>query len=210
MSERRRNESRCDWLHRLKENGERDKLFVAIDMMLWHGRIDGLPVVSSSRSVQAHYIAMRLDGTAHGLAEMLALGAPPMANTDREFLEGHCNGNQFEKTPELGNYYAKVASRHGQNVKGKIYLSGLAEFPGDPRAWVSDRNEVTKVLAERGWGAEGAVNRPVSKVAQPMNKAVADDIVEDAVDDLLEANPDARREDLVEKVTDTLKPHWTD
>lgn len=209
----RSGESHVEWLERLRVTGDRRNLLLASSALLARAWVNAWPTISASTSQQTRYIAMRLDGVSHSLAEMLALGQPPMANSDREFLEGHCNGSQFEKTPGLGDYYAKVARRHGQDTTGKVYLSGLAAFPGDPRAWVSDRHEVQKVLAERGWGAEGSVNCPVSKVAPSLGKALADDIVEDAVDDFLGANPEAaleRREDIAESVSDKLKPHWAD
>ncbi|NJL70164.1 MAG: hypothetical protein HC888_00520 [Candidatus Competibacteraceae bacterium] len=91
---------------------------------------------------------------------MLLTMQPPKACTDVEFLSGHCNGNQFGQSPmseKIGNYYRKVAESEGQNVKGKVYLSGLARYPGDPKAWVADRGDVTRVCEERNWGCTGLV-----------------------------------------------------
>lgn len=85
-------------------------------------------------------------------------GRPPAVMTDSVFLEGHANGNQFENTPSLGDFYAREAKAQGVDTKGKVYLSGLASHPGDPRAWVSGRGDVRKVCEERGWHCEGAVN----------------------------------------------------
>jgi len=84
-------------------------------------------------------------------------GCPPAAMTDREFLEGHCNGSQFEKTPHIGDLYARQARAAGVDPKGKVYKAGLARFPGDPQAWVSGRGDVERICRERGWHAEGAV-----------------------------------------------------
>ena len=111
---------------------------------------------------QAHfaYWDMRTAGQSARLAEMLALGAPPMSNTDREFLEGRCNGNQFDGGPlrqDIGDRFRKVAEAAGQSVKGKVYIGGLARFPGDPHAWVSDRGDVKRIVEGRGWKCEGSV-----------------------------------------------------
>lgn len=106
------------------------------------------------------YWDIRKKGSSAKLAEMLALGIPPMSNSDREFLEGHANGNQFDKGPlanEQGDRLRKVAEQGGQNVKGKVYIGGLARFPGDPEAWVSDRGDVKRVVEKRGWKCEGSV-----------------------------------------------------
>jgi hypothetical protein len=112
------------------------------------------------RLVHLAYWDMRLKGSSPRLAEMLALQSPPMSNTDREFLEGHCNGNQFSGGPlaeEQGNRYKKIAEAGGQNVTGKVYMGGLARFPGDPEAWVSDRGDVKRVVEARGWKCQGSV-----------------------------------------------------
>jgi hypothetical protein len=107
-----------------------------------------------------HYVVCRENGCTPRLADMLAEGQPPMSNTDREFLEGHCCGNQFAKNTldmKVGDAFKKQAAAAGVNVTGKVYLGGMARFPGDPEAWVSDRHEVQKRLTERGWGSEGSV-----------------------------------------------------
>ena len=81
--------------------------------------------------------------------------------TDAVFMEGHCSGNQFDYPGghQVGNVLKKQAETAGVNTTGKVYLGGLAAFPGDPKAWVSDRNDVKRVLTERGWGSQGAVNQ---------------------------------------------------
>jgi len=201
----------AEWLERLRRNGEVKALASLIAWLNREGRVDGMPLIAESRTQQASYVAMRLDGQSHKLAEMLALGIAPALMTDNVFLQGHCNGNQFEQHPALGDYYARVAARHGQDTHGKVYLSGLAAFPGDPRAWISSRHDVQKLLTERGWGCEGAVNTRITKVAEPLNIPVAPDLVEEAVDDLIEREPEAaheNREDLAEKMTNQMKPHW--
>ncbi len=120
----------------------------------------------------------RWDGM-RAVDRMLVTGVGPYLNTDSTFLEGTENGRQFQNRPEQGDFYAQVAKKHGQNVKGKKYLSQLARFPGDPEAFVSSRGDVQKVLEARGWGSDGAVNVKARQVdvkpAAPVE--VADDIV---------------------------------
>ena len=64
---------------------------------------------------------------------MTAHATPPGCMTDREFLEGHCNGNQFEGQEWRDDRYRREAARAGVDVKGKIYVSGLAGLLGIPR-----------------------------------------------------------------------------
>lgn len=170
------------------------------------------PIISRRAEVQRAYEEMRSRGVSHTLAEMLALRQPPMSNTDREFLEGHCCGNQFEKVPWLGDYYKKIAERAGVNVTGKVYKSSLAAYPGDPRAWVSSRDDVRRICEERGWGCEGAVRVPLRRDVEPPDIAVADDILEDRVQDMIDANPELAlrdRNELKEEVKEKIKPHWS-
>ena len=144
------------------------------------------------------------------LAAMFAAGTPPMSNTDREFLEARENGRQFQDAPALGDFYAAAAARAGQSVTGKVYLSGLAAYPGDPRAWVADRGDVRRVLEERGWGARGAVNRPADE-RPPLDDAyrVADDLVAARAAALLAAaGGELAPEDAAEQARRQLSPEW--
>jgi hypothetical protein len=104
------------------------------------------------------YMESREAGNSHNLAEMFVTGQGPALLTDAVFLEGHCNGNQFTGQERAADKLRAVAEGHGQSVTGKVYVGGLARFPGDPEAWVSGRSDVERVLRQRGWGSEGAVN----------------------------------------------------
>jgi hypothetical protein len=169
------------------------------------------PVVSEDPQVQRDYVALRERGESHNFAAILAKRSPPGARSDREFLKGHCNGSQFDGMEHLGDFYAAQARRAGVDPKGKVYLSGLAERPGDPRAWVSGRGDVERVLDERGWGCEGDITRKVQKVGEPQNVGVAEDIVRDKVEEILTQVPDPHMvdtADLSEQVREKIKPYW--
>lgn len=172
------------------------------------------PLVSHDPAIQAHYERCRLEGTSHTLAEMFAFRQPPMSNTDREFLEGHCNGNQFEDAPHIGDWYAARAREAGVDPKGKVYLHGLARYPGDPEAWVSGRGDVQKVVESRGWSCQGAVNvKARDDVAPAPAVGVADDIVEQRVMQKIDKDPSQAlrpAEELKAEARDEIKPHWVD
>ena len=146
------------------------------------------------------------------LGPMLAFCEPPMSNTDREFLQGHCNGSQFEGNPEMGDLFKRQAEAAGQNVKGKVYLGGLAAFPGDPRAWVDGRGDVERLAEERGYDVQGSVNvkhgRP-GEHHQPVG--LDENLVKAEVENICASVPDGHlvdREDLADKVRKKRKPHW--
>jgi len=132
--------------------------------------------------------------------------------TDVTFLAGRggCY-DQFQGQHEVGDYYRQTAESAGVSTTGKVYLSSLAAFPGDPEAWVSGRGDVARVLDARGWGAEGSVTRPVREVAPASSTyRVADDLVRARADDLQSGDPSLSREDALVRARSALSPHWRD
>ncbi len=169
--------------------------------------------VSDNNEVQYHYLKCRAEGTSHMLAEMFAHQQPPMSNTDREFLEGRggCY-DQFQGSPQ-GEYYRQVAESEGFNPQGKVYLSGLANYPGDPRAWVSGRGDVQRVCEERGFDADGAVRVRAARHRDmaPAGGGVAEDLVEARLERELQADPGLQerpRDEVKEEVREMITPHW--
>jgi hypothetical protein len=117
-------------------------------------------LTESQRASLIAYWDMRKKGTPAKLAEMFALQAPPLAKTEADMFKNQCNGSQFAAGPLAnlqGDRYKAEAERFGVNVKGKVYKSGLARYPGDHQAWVTDASDVRKVLEGRGWNCSGAV-----------------------------------------------------
>jgi hypothetical protein len=171
-------------------------------------------LISDEPRIQAHYEQCLRNGCSPKLAEALAFQQGPALKTDALLFEGHHNGNQFQDSPSTGDFYKQAAQRAGVSTAGKIYLGTLANFPGDPRAWVSDRHDVQKVLEERGWGCSGAVSRKVDDLpSTESHPGVADDIVDDEVDRLTTKNPDLaptpkEKLELKEKIKGERTPHW--
>jgi hypothetical protein len=169
------------------------------------------PLVSENPFIQEEYLLSRFEGTSHSLAEMFAFRQPPMSNTDREFLQGHCNGNQFEGQDYVANLYRRRALAAGVDPLGKVYKPSLARYPGDPQAWVSGRADVQRICETNGWGCEGSVNVPVREVAPRGTGRLADDIVQDKVAEILEQTPEPERvdtADLASQVREKMTPHW--
>jgi hypothetical protein len=158
----------------------------------------------------AHFYLCIARGCSERLATMLALGRPPAAMTDSVFLAGFgANGGQFDGMEAVGDFYRGKAEAEGQQTKGAVYLSGLARYPGDPEAWIRSRGDVARVLDARGWGAEGAVNRPVREVAETWQPyQVASDIVAARAEDLCQADPSLTKEAAQEKAREQLSPNW--
>jgi len=161
--------------------------------------MNDLPTISRDPGVQAHYELCRARGTSHSLAEMFALGAPPMSDSDREFLEGRggCY-EQFEGNRLINSDYRGQARRAGVDVAGAVYISGLADYPGDPRAWVRGKGDVKRLCEERNLTSLGAV-RHQGQASEPVARPVlADDIVDRLVARRLEGMPAGERADVLE------------
>lgn len=167
--------------------------------------------VTARAETQAWYVAQRLDGATHNMAEALAKAQAPAAMTDREFLEGHCNGNQFDGSEAVGDHYKAVAAAAGVDVKGKIYVGGLALFPGDPKAWVDGRGDIQRVAQERGLNVQGAVTVKSGEREPAPDIDVADDVIDQRVLQKMDADPDITRrpyEEVREEARAEIKPHW--
>jgi hypothetical protein len=179
---------------------------------LFQGRGEAMPLVSDIPAVQAHYEHCRLEGCTHRLAEMFAWQQPPSVMSDSVFMEGRCNGNQFEDAPWIGNIYQAEAKAAGVDTKGAHYLHGLAAYPGDPKAWVRSRGDVQRVCEERGWGCQGAVNVKPRAHDPKADTPVAADIVEAEVMAAVERDPELARKpagELAHEATEKLRPAWT-
>ena len=158
---------------------------------------------------RAHYDECLANGCTPGLAEMFALQVAPMSWSEREFLEGHCNGKQFEDVPHVGELYRKEAVKAGVNPTGKIYHGGIAEYPGDPKAWIDGRSHLKSICEANGWGCRGAVNTKLRNDVEPTKVDVAEHIVEQYARKAVAADPALARkpvEEVKAAVKEKLKP----
>jgi len=145
------------------------------------------------------YVAMRLAGESRKMAAMLALRRGPALRTDSEFRRGHTNGSQFSACPWVGTHHRRAAERAGVDPAGKIYLSGLARYPGDPGAWVSGRGDIRRLVEDRGWGCSGSVNVPRREVEPMADIPISHEIVGQYAARLRRENPGLPAPDAWEK-----------
>jgi hypothetical protein len=132
------------------------------------------------------------------MAEMLAVqSAPMMGGSERAFSQGRLLGNQFAGRPEFGDHYKKIANEAGISTHGKYYSSQLAAFPGDPLAWVSDLDDVRRAARINNLNVEGIIKQTAEPGDPDLGSQwktggyrVAPEIVEDAILDIVESNPE--------------------
>jgi len=129
--------------------------------------------------------------------------------TDRELFRNRGTlADQFEGVEDQLHYVVSQARRHGYNPGiNDVYMPALADFPGDPAAFVSPtdgRGHIKKVVASRGEDCEGIVNYKAPRGTRGEEPPkLAPDLVEDAVDAMIEENPSLAlkdRDDLRQQV----------
>lgn len=168
------------------------------------GHVQTYPYISGVPEIQGRYEGMRAAGEGHRLAEMLAMRAFPGFVSDKTFNAGRCNGNQFEGTPAQGDFYKGLAEAAGVSTTGKYYSAGLADFPGDPAAWVSGRGDVLRVAREKGFRVTGQVDYDPGEREPMPDVAIDPEIVEGQVRAYMAKDPGERVDDVRERITGML------
>ena len=119
---------------------------------------EDLPVVSDMPLIQAAYVKMRRAGECHKLAEMFAYQQPcGTKNTDRAFFHSKMNGQDLEQLPAGMQKRARERYQRetGRDIpQGSVYISQLAQGPGDPRAYFDSVGDIKKRCLETGASCE--------------------------------------------------------
>lgn len=143
------------------------------------------------------------------LCPMFASGQTPTCRSDGTIFPSHLMGGRQFKTAAVRNRYLARARAAGVNTDGKVYCSSLADFPGDPRAWVDSTGEQKRLLEERGWNATGDITVKAPDAAPPPPVRLAEDLVEERLSRKLEEMyPDAENGKVVKikkKVIERLR-----
>lgn len=139
------------------------------------------PKVSQDPRIQKDYERMRTAGQSHNMAEMLALQTCPGLQTDTRFLTGQW-GNEF--------------------------------YSHQLQSYVGSRGDVKREAMRQGISVEGSGCTYTVRSDAPRDDElpykVADDIVENAVLDVLDDHPTALKDDpeLPQKVRTKLQGDW--
>lgn len=137
-----------------------------------------IPVITNDPTRQSRYAEMRRKGMDHRAAEMLALQQPPGSKTDREQFAGV--GTLDKQLGDDADYICGEAKRRGYRPSpNDMYMENLADFPGDPKAFVKSRGDIAKRCEERGVPCQGLVNyTPPERAPKPQdNNELVDETV---------------------------------
>lgn len=114
-------------------------------------------IITNDMARQDFYAQLRQKGMDHRGAEMLALQQPPGARSDREQFMGI--GTLDKQLGDDAEYICGEAQRRGYNpAVNDMYMESIADFPGDPKAFVKSRGDIQRRCEERGVPCRGLVN----------------------------------------------------
>lgn len=128
-----------------------------------------------------------------GKPKMRKLFGLPLLKTDTALMAGAKLGSdQFHGDPKVQDAYIGNAKRAGVSIQGKQYQGGLADYPGDPNAYVSDMNELRAKIKAKGAACEtfGIKGR---EVEPQQSVAVGEDILKREVRKRIKAGADPRK-----------------
>jgi hypothetical protein len=165
---------------------------------------------------QTIYAAAKANGCTDRLAELLASRRIRMGATDKSYFAKFGRLGD-ELGPEHLNQVVSEARKHGYTPsQSDVYMPNLAQFPGDPDAFVSPaegRSKIEKVAAKRGMVRDLSAGRATMKFkyagpqTDPFENAppIADDIVMSEIREMARENPDVAKEPLAKLKAEVIK-----
>jgi hypothetical protein len=161
----------------------------------------------AANSQWLRYVEMRANGESARMAEMLATRSfPGIHGSDSTFMKG----THYQET-QLDEYRHREAAARGVDTNGRRYIAGLARYPNDPEAWVSDRSDVLRVCRDRGWSCDGLVEfKAPPAEAPPQDTPIGEDILESHVQACLRGyDPAERTPRLTEDIREACRQELT-
>lgn len=175
-------------------------------------------VARAPESVQARYLELVADGVSPRMAEMFALRTAPRVMTDSVYFAGVGSlDKQFGSAP-CGQLDALIAAAKSHGFTpgvNDVYDSGLADFFGDPKAFVpptGGRNHIRRTCEERGVSNYGPVQVRAPQPEKPPEMCrLAPDLAEEIVNGMIRENPDlARTVDRRDLLAEAVHQHGFD
>jgi hypothetical protein len=132
---------------------------------------------------QAIYAQAKKNGCSDRLAEMLASRRAPRMDTDKEFFKRI--GGMEQLPEEYREHVVQDARACGYEPSpGDTYMPGLADFRGDPKAFISRATGgKAKVKQHLDRCKSGPMEDPLAKTT------IADDIVVERIQDMVAEDP---------------------
>lgn len=169
------------------------------------------PTISEDAGIQEEYIRLRECGESHNFAEILAFRVPPgTRGTERAMFHNVHNQGLEHMTEAQRNWKLRRARQAGVDTTGKVFMPELAR-PGvqnDPLCWVSDSNDVARVLKMTGRGCPEMGIKPAQYLPKAQPKRLSERLVQERMESELSkmepkqaksVNKKELREQIIEK-----------
>ena len=161
--------------------------------------------------VQKHYLEVLAMGYGERWALMVSLQqAPRTAGTDRTFMEGKYGNCGFDDMPpHQATRIIREAKAAGVDIKGKFYMSGLADKRGhcDPEAWVDSTADIKRVAKKRNLSVKGIVNIEAHEEA-PVRHDLNPKIAKELAKKEIAKNPKLSMAEARAVVKEKYTPRW--
>lgn len=148
------------------------------------------------------------------LEEMVRTGKTPRSITNDSFLGTRGTlASQFDGDPDVFKQVVANAQRAGYTPGANdVYLSQLADFPGDPKAFISrsrgGRGRVAEILNEKGVAdISGSVKAKGRQDAPAPAVKLGTDLVEKNVNQMIKKNPELKRVDRRDLRAEAIAKH---
>lgn len=130
-------------------------------------QLTGYPIIDPNPQIQNEYLRLRAHGESHNIAEMLATRSAPNSRSDADFFRGMGTldkqiGDDPHSMQQVVDGYRAATGGRNPNPNYS-YQAGLAQFPGDPRAFVGGAGEIKRRAEELNVNVEGFVTHKASE-----------------------------------------------
>jgi len=161
----------------------------------------------------ALYVISRREGNDHKFASMASCQRTPKGVTDDLFWNGRAHFSQMYGD-DYANDIRRILKNQGVTLGAhEDYCPELARFRGDKEAVISrsqGRGHIKRLCESRGWACEGMVNTDAREPERdPFDNShgMANDLVVDNAQRMVQANPDLQRKSKRELRDMVLEKH---
>lgn len=108
----------------------------------------------------------------------------------------------------IGEHYMAMARRAGVNPNNKQYISQLADYAGDPEAWVDSRGDMVRVAKKKGLNIDEGIAKykHESKGPPDLQGGIAADLAVKLAKKIMRENPGMKPQRALEEAVNRHAP----
>lgn len=106
----------------------------------------------------------------------------------------------------IGEHYMAMARRAGVNPNNKQYISQLADYSGDPEAWVDSRADMVRVAKKKGLNIDDGIARHRCEPGERPKGGISQELAEKFARKIMRENPGMKPERALEEAVNRHAP----